>query len=86
LAIVGIIPARYGSARPPGALLSDILGQTPIGRERPRVSIARTLRVDGPGLRTRVAPAEGRRGADIHTPEALERGRAPRAPEKGRVA
>ncbi len=85
MAIVGTIPARYGSTRPPGTPLSEILGQTPIERERSRVPVTRTRRVDGLGLRTRVAPAEGRRGADVHTPEALERGRALRAPEKGRV-
>jgi hypothetical protein len=86
LAIVGTSPARYGPTRPPGTPLSDILGQAAIERARSRAPIAHSRRADGPGLRLRVTPAEGRRSADVRTPEPPERGRAFRAPEKGRVA
>ena len=43
MAIVAIIPARYGSTRLPGKPLSDIHGKTLIQRVHERVRDARTL-------------------------------------------
>jgi CMP-2-keto-3-deoxyoctulosonic acid synthetase len=43
LAIVGIIPARYGSSRLPGKPLSDIHGKTPVERVHARACGARSL-------------------------------------------
>jgi hypothetical protein len=87
LAIVGIIPARYGSARPPGTPLSHILGRASIGRAHPRVPNPGLLRIDEPAPRGPAGPAEVGPGADVHAPEALERGQPPtRASEKGSVA
>jgi len=43
LAIVGIIPARFGSTRLPGKPLSDIHGKTLIERVYERARVARTL-------------------------------------------
>ena len=57
LAIVGIIPARYGSTRLPGTPLSEIHGTTPIecvcgrpDRDTPEdLGWARALRAEGKG-------------------------------------
>ena len=43
MAIVGIIPARYGSSRLPGKPLSDIHGKTLIERVHARACSARSL-------------------------------------------
>ena len=77
MAIVGIIPARYGSTRLPGKPLSDIHGKTLIERVYVCARAAQSL--------DRV-PVEGESGAAVDTPEDLERVRALLAPEKGRVA
>ncbi|MCG6922542.1 MAG: hypothetical protein LJF15_15870 [Acidobacteria bacterium] len=72
MAIVGIIPARYGFTRRAGMPLSDIPGRNLTGRTC---------------VRARPAPgAVGASGAAVDEPEDLERGRARGAPEKGRVA
>ena len=43
MAIVGIIPARYGSSRLPGKPLSDIHGETLVERVPERACVARSL-------------------------------------------
>ena len=43
MAIVGIIPARYGSSRLPGKPLSDIHGETLVERVPARACVARSL-------------------------------------------
>jgi 3-deoxy-manno-octulosonate cytidylyltransferase (CMP-KDO synthetase) len=89
LAIVGIIPARYGSTRLPGKPLSDIHGKTLIERVYDRARAARSLeqlRALHHGMRIRVVPMDGESGLAVDTPEDLERVRALLAPGKGKVA
>ena len=98
MAIVGIIPARYGSTRLPGKPLSDIHGKTLIEDVHGRACAARSLppspleRAEGleqlralhHGMRIRVVALDGEAGPAVDTPEDLERVRSLLAPEKGR--
>jgi CMP-2-keto-3-deoxyoctulosonic acid synthetase len=75
LAIVGIIPARDGFPRLPGAPLSDIHGKTLMEKV-----CARARAEEGPD---RVAAEDEARAETLAE---IERARALPTPEKGRVA
>ena len=96
MAIVGIIPARYGSTRLPGKPLSDIHGKyrrevllrfaslppTPL-EEAEGLEQLRALHH---GMRIRGVQVDGESGLAVEMPEDLERVRALLASENGRVA